>query len=87
MVIKSLIKHKVLVEISEAETKTASGLFLPGSAVKNKLEGKVLMVGPLVTSMKEGDTIRYYDHCGAPVVHDNKNCLILHELNDVVVVL
>jgi chaperonin GroES len=87
MVIKSLIKHKVLVEISEAETQTASGLFLPGSAVKNKLEGKVLMVGPLVTSMKEGDMIRYYDHCGAPVTHDNKNCLILNELNDIVAVL
>jgi chaperonin GroES len=87
MVIKSLIKHKVLVEISEAETKTESGLFLPGSTVKNKLEGKVLMVGPLVTSMKEGDTVRYYEHCGVSVSHNGKDCLILNELNDIVAVL
>lgn len=87
MKIKSLIRNKVLVEVSDAETKTASGLFLPGSAVKNKLEGKVLMIGPLVSSIKVGDTIRYYEHCGAPVPHDNKNCLILHELNDIVAVL
>lgn len=87
MEIKSLIKNKVLVEVSPAETQTASGLFLPGSAVKSKFEGKVLMIGPLVTSMKEGDTVRYYEHCGAPVTHNGKDCLILHELNDIVAVL
>ena len=87
MKIKSLIRNKVLVEVSPAETKTASGLFLPGSAVKNKLEGTVLMVGPLVTSMKEGDTVRYYEHCGASVTQNGKDCLILHELNDIIAVL
>lgn len=87
MEIKSLIKNKVLVEVSPAEIQTASGLFLPGSAVKSKFEGKVLMVGPLVTSMKEGDKVRYYEHCGAPVTHNGKDCLILHELNDIVAVL
>lgn len=87
MIIKRLIRNKILVEISPAETQTASGLFIPGSAAKEKFEGKVLMVGPLVKSMKEGDTIRYYEHCGAPVTHDNKTCLILNELNDVVAVL
>lgn len=87
MLIKSLIRNKVLVEVSPAETKTASGLFIPGSAVKDKLEGKVLMTGPLVRSMKEGDMVRYYDHCGVAVTHDGKECLILHELNDIVAVL
>lgn len=87
MIIKSLIRNKILVEISPAETQTASGLFIPGSAAKEKFEGKVLMVGPKVTSMKEGDTIRFYEHCGAPVSHDNKNCLILNELTDVIAVL
>lgn len=87
MKIKTLIRNQVLVEVSPAETKTASGLFIPESAIKDKLEGKVLMTGTLVKSMKEGDMVRYYDHCGVEVTHEGKNCLILHELNDIVAVL
>jgi len=87
MEIKKLIRNKILVEIAPAETQTAAGIFLPGVAVQNKLEGKVLTIGPKVTSVKEGDTIRYYDHCGSSVTHNGKDCLILNELNDVIAVL
>jgi chaperonin GroES len=84
MTISSLVKDKVLVEISPAETQTASGLFLPGgSSVKSKFEGTVLMCGPHVKGLKVGDKVRYYEHCGTEVEHDGKNCIILREEGEV----
>ncbi|KAJ1333649.1 chaperonin GroES [Microdochium nivale] len=46
--IKSLVPllDRVLVQRVKAETKTASGIFLPESAVKELNEAKVLAVGP-----------------------------------------
>lgn len=46
--IKSLVPllDRVLVQRIKAETKTASGIFLPESSVKELNEGKVLAVGP-----------------------------------------
>lgn len=37
---------RVLVQRMKAESKTAGGIFLPDSAVKELNEGKVLAVGP-----------------------------------------
>lgn len=37
---------RVLIQRVKAETKTASGIFLPESSVKELNEGKVLAVGP-----------------------------------------
>ncbi|KAH8912398.1 chaperonin Cpn10 [Coniochaeta sp. PMI_546] len=46
--IKSLVPllDRVLVQRVKAEAKTASGIFLPESSVKELNEGKVLAVGP-----------------------------------------
>lgn len=46
--IKSLVPllDRVLVQRIKAETKTASGIFLPESSVKELNEAKVLAVGP-----------------------------------------
>jgi co-chaperonin GroES (HSP10) len=84
MTIKNLVKDKVLVQISEVETQTASGLFLPGgSSLKSKLEGTILMVGPNVKGLNIGDSVRYYEHCGTEVEHDGKNCIILREEGEI----
>ena len=87
MHIKKIIRDKVLVEISEAVTKTASGIFLPGEAVKKPLEGKVIMVGPATKKVKVGDTVRYYDHCGTPIEYQGKDCIFLKEEFDIIVIL
>lgn len=46
--IRSLVPllDRVLIQRVKAETKTASGIFLPESSVKELNEGKVLAVGP-----------------------------------------
>jgi chaperonin GroES len=87
MEIKSLIRNKVLVEISEAKTKTASGIFLSGEAIKKPLEGKVIMTGPTTKKIKVGDTVRYYDHCGVPIEYQGKECIFLKEEFDIIVIL
>lgn len=57
---------RVLVQRVKAETKTAGGIFLPESSVKELNEAKVLAVGPggldrdgkrITMSVKEGDKV------------------------------
>lgn len=87
MEIKSLLNDKVLVEISQAETQTASGIFLASESIKKTLEGRVLLVGPKVKTVKVGDRIKYYDHCGVAVEHQGKECLFLKEATEIELVL
>lgn len=87
MEIKSLLKDNVLVEISPAITQTASGLFLASESIKKTLEGTVLMTGPKVQSVKIGDRVRYYDHCGIAVEHQGKDCLFLKESTEIELIL
>jgi chaperonin GroES len=87
MEIKSLTRDKVLVQISEAVTQTASGIFLPGEVIKKPLEGKVIMVGPTTKKVKVGDMVRYYDHCGSPIEYQGKDCIFLKEEFDIIVIL
>lgn len=65
---------RVLVQRIKAETKTAGGIFLPESSVKELNEAKVLAVGPggldkegkrIVMSVKEGDKVLIPQVCYA----------------------
>ncbi|TVY90860.1 10 kDa heat shock protein, mitochondrial, partial [Lachnellula willkommii] len=76
--IKSLapLLDRVLVQRIKAETKTASGIFLPESSVKELNEAKVLAVGPggldkdgkrVVPEVKAGDRVLIPSYGGSPV--------------------
>lgn len=43
----------------EAETKTASGLYIPGNAQEKPKTAKIVAVGPAVQQVKTGDRIVY----------------------------
>jgi chaperonin GroES len=43
----------------EAETKTASGLYLPGNAQEKPKTAKIVAVGPNASQVKTGDRIVY----------------------------
>ncbi|KAG7133360.1 10 kDa heat shock protein like [Verticillium longisporum] len=67
---------RVLIQRVKAETKTASGIFLPESSVKELNEGKVLAVGPgaldkngqrLPMGVKSGDRVLIPQFGGSPV--------------------
>ncbi|KEZ41062.1 hypothetical protein SAPIO_CDS7112 [Scedosporium apiospermum] len=76
--IRSLIPllDRVLVQRVKAETKTASGIFLPESSVKELNEAKVLAVGPgllgkdgkrLPMGVAAGDRVLIPQFGGSPV--------------------
>lgn len=49
----------VVAQQEDAETKTASGLYLPGNAQEKPKVAKVLAVGKKVSDVKAGDRIIY----------------------------
>jgi chaperonin GroES len=49
----------VVAQAEEAESKTASGLYLPDNAKEKPKTAKVVAVGPLAKQVKVGDRIIY----------------------------
>ncbi|KAF3936049.1 hypothetical protein ABW20_dc0101983 [Dactylellina cionopaga] len=76
--IKSLspLLDRILVQRIRAETKTASGIFLPESSIEKLSEAKVLAVGPggfdkdgkrMEISVQPGDRVLIPQYGGSPV--------------------
>jgi chaperonin GroES len=77
------LADRVVIEPSEAETKTASGIIIPDSAKEKPQKGTVVAVGngtndqPL--SVKAGDTVLYGKFAGTELQIDGKDYLIMRE--------
>ncbi len=87
MAIKPL-EDRVLVKPIEAETKTASGIYLPESAKEKPVRGKVVAVGPgkrldngkrAEMSVKVGATVVYGKYAGSEVEIKGDKHLIIKE--------
>ena len=63
------LSDRVLVEPQEAETKTASGLYIPDSAKEKPQQGKVVAVGKGTKdhsmTVKVGDIVLYGKYSGS----------------------
>lgn len=79
---------KVVVQLVEAEEKTASGIYLPDSAKKKPTEGKVISVGEGRTldsgekntlTVKVGDRVLFSKYGGNEVTVDGEDYTILDE--------
>lgn len=79
---------KVVVQLTEQEDKTASGIYLPDSAKKKPQEGKVIAVGNgrvldngerNKLSVKSGDRVLFSKYGGNEVTIDGKDLTILDE--------
>ena len=79
---------KVVVQLVEAEEKTASGIYLPDSAKKKPTEGKVVAVGTgrvldngqrNELSVKVGDRVLFSKYGGNEVSLDGEDYTILDE--------
>jgi len=79
---------KVVVQLVEAEDKTASGIYLPDSAKKKPTEGKVVSVGEGRTldngdrnklTVKAGDRVLFSKYGGNEVSVDGQDYTILDE--------
>lgn len=67
----------VVVQAEEAQTKTASGLYLPGNAQEKPKTAKVVAVGKEVSEVKVGDRVIYKNEYEATNVKVGKDEYIL----------
>ena len=80
----------VLVEPKEAETKTASGLYIPDTAKEKPQQGKIVAVGsgkkdePM--ELKVGDIVLYGKYSGTEINVDSKDYLMMRQ-SDVLAVI
>jgi len=74
---------RVLIEPAIAETKTASGIYIPESAKEKPQEGIVVAVGPgkkdEPTTTKVGEKVLYGKYSGTEIKLDGKDYLIVRE--------
>ena len=77
------LADRVLVEASEAETKTSSGIIIPDTAKEKPQRGKIVAVGPGTkenpVTVKVGDIILYGKYSGTELQQDGVDYLIMKE--------
>jgi len=77
------LADRVLIEPKEAETQTASGLFIPDSAKEKPQQGKVIAAGPgkkdEPMEVKVGDEVLYGKYAGTEVTVEDKKYLIVKQ--------
>ena len=87
MAVKPL-EDRILIKPLEAETKTASGIYLPESAKEKPIQGKVVAVGPgklldsgerVKPSVKKGDTVVFGKYAGTEIEIKDASHLIMRE--------
>ncbi len=84
------LSDRVLVEPQEAQTKTASGIYIPDSAQEKPQQGKVIAAGPgkqdEPMEVKEGDVVLYGKYAGTEVTFEDKKYLIVKQ-SDILAIL
>ena len=82
------LEDRVLVQINEAETTTASGLVIPDSAKEKPQEATVIAVGPgrgaddddrIPMDVKEGDIVIFSKYGGTELKYQGEEYLLLSQ--------
>ncbi len=77
------LSDRVVVTPQAAETKTASGLYIPDSAKEKPQQGTIAAVGngkkDHKMTVKVGDTVLYGKYAGTELKLDGKDYLIMRE--------
>ena len=71
----------VVVQQEEAETKTASGIYLPTGAQEKPKVAKVLAVGKDVKEVKVGDRVVYGGYSNTEIKQDGQDYIVIKEEN------
>ena len=86
---------RLIVEPTESEEVTASGIILPETAKERPQQGKVLAAGPgrrdedgkrIEMDVKAGDTVLFAKYSGTEVKMEGKKLLILKETDVLAIV-
>lgn len=84
------LADRVLVEPKEAETKTASGLFIPDTAKEKPQAGTIVAVGPgkkdEPMELKVGDKVLYGKYAGTELNVDGKIYIMMRQSDVMAVV-
>lgn len=89
------LQDRLLIQRSEPELKTASGIVIPDSAGEKPEQGEVLAVGPgkrsergdfVALSLKPGDRVLFGKYSGQTVKVDGRELLVVRE-DDVLAVI
>jgi len=77
------LADRVLIEPTEAEEKTASGIIIPDTAKEKPQKGTVVAVGPGTSDekmeVKKGDVVLYGKYSGTDIAVDGKDYLIMKQ--------
>jgi len=77
------LADRVLIEPMAAETKTASGIYIPDTAKEKPQKGKVIAVGPgtkdQAVTVKIGDTVLYAKYAGTELKLEGTDYLMMRE--------
>jgi chaperonin GroES len=80
------LEDKLVVQASEAETTTASGIVIPDTAKEKPQEGKVLAVGPgrvddkgnrIPLDVAVGDVVIFSKYGGTEIKYNGEDYLVL----------
>ena len=80
------LEDKIVVKQAEAQTQTASGLYIPDNAKEKPQQGEVLAVGPgrrddkgerIPMDVKVGDKVLYSKYGGTEVHYEGEDYLIV----------
>ena len=84
------LADRVVIEPTEAETKTASGIFIPDTAKEKPQQGTVVAAGPgkkdEPMEVKVGDVVLYGKYAGTEVTVEDKKYLIVKQ-SDILAIL
>jgi chaperonin GroES len=77
------LADRVVIEPKEAETKTASGIFIPDTAKEKPQQGTIVAAGPgkkdEPMEVKVGDVVLYGKYAGTEVTVEDKKYLIVKQ--------
>ena len=77
------LADRVVIKPLEAETQTASGIYIPDSAKEKPQQGEVVAVGKGTkdepTTVKIGDTVLYGKYAGTELKLEGNDYLIMRE--------
>lgn len=89
------LQDRLIVKRMDQETKTASGIVIPGTAAEKPDQGEVLAVGKgkitpegkvLPMDVKVGDQVLFGKYSGQTVKVDGEELLVMHE-SDIMAIL
>lgn len=71
--------NRVVAQTEKAQSKTASGLYIPDNAQQKSKVATVTAIGPAVTHVQEGDKIIYKEFAATEIKMQGEEYLVINQ--------